>query len=67
MKNPQILKEQKWLQQEIKISQIEAERQKKIMAEQLRKIDKKELFKNREVKKPSFFKKLILLFGYGAR
>lgn len=67
MKNAQLLKEVKWLQQEIKISQAETDRQKKLMAQQIRSIDKTKLVKNKEVKKPSFFKKLMMLFGNDAR
>lgn len=67
MKNAQILKEAKWLQQEIKISQLESDRQKKLMAQQIRKIDKAELAKYKEKKKTSFFKKLMILLSNGAR
>lgn len=64
-----ITKSLTWLEKEIKKDNLEIEQHKEAMINELRAINKKDMFKNVivENKKEPFLKKLLIVFGYGKR
>ena len=56
-----------WLDKELKKDQKEVEIQKKKMIDEIKKIDKSELFVIKQEKKVSIIDKLLKIFGYGKK
>ena len=65
--NKKILRELDWLKKETEKDQSEIMNHKRRMIDEIKQLDKKEMFKVPEKKKTSIFKKVLMIFGYGKK
>lgn len=65
--NKKILQGLEWLDKEIKKDEISIEQHKKLMIDEILKIDKTKMFSTPEKKKVTFLEKIGRIFGYGKK
>ena len=65
--NKKIQRELDWLKKETEKDQSEITNHKRRMIDEIKQLDKKEMFKVPEKKKTSIFKKVLMIFGYGKK
>jgi hypothetical protein len=56
-----------WLDKEMKRDEVQIAKHKNKMIEEIKNLDRKEMFKVPEKKKISFFTKILMIFGHGKK
>ena len=65
--NKKIQRELDWLKKETEKDQAEIMNHKRRMIDEIKQLDKKEMFKVPEKKKTNIFNKILMIFGYGKK
>lgn len=67
MQDKRIQQGLEWLMKEVERDNLEIKTTKNQMIEEIKKIDKTKMFTSKEKKKIGFWKKILIIFGYGKK